>query len=103
VLCRHFGYSEASGAVIASRVAGRDPSLNLWSEPQSRPTRTEIDRGPGHVHVALLIRTDAISMREPEEIGDALGVDEVLSSHPWRHDRRLRLLTFGCPPRRLHL
>jgi hypothetical protein len=61
------------------------PSSDLRAKPELHATVPEVNDGAWHVGVASLIQADAVAMRQPEDVGHAGGVDEVLGVDPWSH------------------
>ena len=68
------------------RGGSRVPPLDLGSQPEHRTTPAQIDYGPRHVGIAGLVRADCVAMREPEDAGNVVGVDEVVDEDAARHE-----------------
>jgi hypothetical protein len=58
----------------------------LWPEPELYTPLTEVDDWAWHVLVLPLVLEDGVSMREPEDLRDALCVEKVLRWDARRHD-----------------
>lgn len=71
-----------------SAIAG--PLLYVRTQPQTRPTAAALNHWSRHVVVAPQIRAHTVGVRQPEDLSDLVGVDEVLGSNGGRHDRTLR-------------
>jgi hypothetical protein len=84
------------GARSSSRPSS--PRLNLWSQPQPRLTRPQINHRPGHVGVPLQVAAHGVAMTEAEDLRDGCGIDQVLGVDTWRHGRSLQLLTLLVIP-----
>ena len=61
------------------------PLLDLRAEPKQWAARTHVDDRLRHVWVATLIATHAVAVREAEELGDSLCVDEIFGPHGRSH------------------
>ena len=61
------------------------PTLNLGTQPELYPSAGKVDYWTRHVVVAGLVLAHCVAVRETEDLGDGLGVDEVVdvdfSSH----------------------
>jgi hypothetical protein len=64
------------------------PSLDFGSEPQLHAASAELDDRPGHVVIAALVQADAVSVGEAQEVGDAVGVGQILRMHERGHDKK---------------
>jgi hypothetical protein len=61
-------------------LAGR-PTLNLGTEPKLDAALSEIEYRPWHVVVALLVLKHGVAVREAEDFGHALGVDQIFRGY----------------------
>lgn len=61
------------------------PSFDFGTEPKADATGAEFDNGSWHLGVTAQIGRDAVAVREPEDVGDDLRVDEVVAVDPRRH------------------
>jgi hypothetical protein len=63
-----------------------DPSCDLRAEPELDAAFTKVDDRLGHVVVGSLILADGVAVRQAENVGDALSVDQVIDGDLFRHD-----------------
>ncbi len=54
------------------------PSDNLGAEPELDASLAEVEHGPWHVAVPLLVLVHGISVGKAEDFGDAVCVDQVV-------------------------
>jgi len=66
------------------------PGDDLAAQPQLRASSTSLVDRLGHVYVAPLILVDSIRMREPEQVGDFMRVDEIVDIHLSPHGSTIR-------------
>lgn len=69
------------------------PILDLGSQPQARPTWSQIDNGPWHIGIAPRIGTHAVRVRQSEYFSDAICIDEIFGIHLRRHPGSLNRST----------
>jgi hypothetical protein len=87
------GYRERPASLIGaalrtSPTAGGlllGPTFDLSTEPELHPAVAEVDCGPGHVVVALLVLADGIAVGEAEDVCDPLCVEQILRIHLGAH------------------
>jgi len=97
--CRTFGdrvllrLAFAEGSAELQAPSFPRPSLHLSSQPEPRPSSTEVDDGTRHLRVALLVAAHGIPVAQAQQIGHALGVNQILGSNSRRHGSRLQVLT----------
>jgi hypothetical protein len=76
------------------RAAGHPrPRFYLGPQPEPRPASTEVDDGTWHLRVALLVAAHGIPVAQAQQIGHALGVDQILGSNSRGHGSSLQVLT----------
>ncbi len=73
-----------------------DPLQDLRSQPEPRPTPTEIHHRSRHVGVSLLIGGDRVSVAQAEEIRDTLRIDQVVGVDLRGHVASLHPLTYAA-------
>ena len=65
---------------------GGVPAFNLWTQPEHRTTAAEVEDGTRHVRVARLVLADRVPVREPKNLGDVVGVHEIVEGDSSRHE-----------------
>jgi hypothetical protein len=83
--------SQSSALLVAGTTATsavgliRRPSLHLGAQPKLDPSVPLVQDGTGHVLVPMLVHAHGVAVSEPEQFGDAVGVDQFvqvdLSAH----------------------
>ncbi len=53
------------------------PALELGSQPELDAV-AELDHGSWHVGIPMLVDADGVPVREPEQIGHSMGVNQVV-------------------------
>lgn len=80
----------ATGASLRTRSAQVDlsgvPSLNLGSKPQARSSSAQIEHGTRHVGIAVEVLADSVSMREADDLGDGVRIDQIVEEDATGHD-----------------
>ena len=69
--------------------------LDLSTEPKLDSPVTEIEDRARHVLVPVLVHADRVAVSEPEQPGDAVGVNQVVEIYLSSH--RPRLLSYSDP------
>jgi hypothetical protein len=59
------------------------------AKPEFDSALAEIENGPRHIAVALLILEHGVAVCKAENLGDAVRVEQVLCVDSWRHDLSL--------------
>lgn len=72
-----------------SRSALAGPGRDLGSEPELAATHAHVDHGPGHVGVTPLVAADTVELREAQDLGDSVRVDQVFDIDTAPHTQRL--------------
>lgn len=65
------------------------PADDFRAKPKFHPTLAKIKNGLGHIAITLLVLEHGIAVREPEDLRDALGVEQVFGVDSWRHEESL--------------
>jgi len=65
------------------------PLLDLRAEPELDSALSEVKHRLRHVDVALLVLENCVAVREAENLGYALRIDEVLCRDLWCHNASL--------------
>jgi hypothetical protein len=65
--------------------------LDLGSQPETRPSATEIEDWTRHLGVPLHVLAHGISVSEPQDLSDLVGVDQVIDEHATGHGTSLRV------------
>lgn len=86
-----------ASAPVATLPVTRCPALDLWAKPKHWASTAEVEHRPGHVLVPGLVLANAVSVRQPKDLSDVLGVDEVVNQHVTRHERSVPRLVAGSP------
>jgi hypothetical protein len=55
--------------------------LDFRPKPEHATAATEVDDGPRHVLVSVLVNADRVRRREPKYLGDATRVDEIFGGN----------------------
>lgn len=63
--------------------------LDLGPEPEHWPAPAKVDDRTGHVRVARLVLADGVSVGETEDLGDIVGVDQVIDEDSSGHEKSL--------------
>jgi len=61
------------------------PAFDFRTQPELHPSIAEVDDRTRHVVVPALVEANAVAMRQPEDVGDHLSVDEVLGADARTH------------------
>ena len=85
------GTPSAIPACATASGLARSPSLDLGTEPELDPTLPKVEHRLGHVRISLLVLMNRVAVRKTEDLGHALGVDQVLSIDPWHEVERTSL------------
>ena len=75
------------------------PSLDLGSQPEAGAAGSKIEDRPWHVWIPALVLADGISVAEPQDPSDVVGIDEVVDRNPSWHVASLRPLadvSYAC-------
>ena len=65
------------------------PLFDLRTKPELDAPLPEIEYRLGHIAVSVLVLQHGAAVREPEDLGHALSVDQVLGIDSRRHDLSL--------------
>lgn len=65
------------------------PSLDLGPEPEHRPAAAEVNNRPGHLGVSRLILAHGVSVGQTEDLGNVVGVDQVIEKNASGHEIEL--------------
>jgi hypothetical protein len=86
------GVLSASGATgwtsASSSFEPCGPVLDIWPEPELYAPIAEIHDRARHVLMAPLVEADAVAVRQLQDVGDGLGVDQVLSGDIRTHHNK---------------
>lgn len=74
------------------------PSEYLGSQPESRPAATQVNDGPRHFRIPLLVCADCVAVSKAEDVRNGLCINQILGIHDGRHIDRLHLLTSVTGP-----
>lgn len=58
------------------------PSLDLSPQPELHTPLAEVEHGPRHIAVALLVLEHGVAMGETERLSDALRIQQVVGVDP---------------------
>jgi len=61
------------------------PPFDLRPQPQLQPTSTTVDERPWHLEIPRLVLAHRVAMRQAENRGDFLSIDEVVHVDPASH------------------
>lgn len=83
----------------AERDLSSVPSLDLWPQPQAWSAAAQVEDRTRHVGVPVHILAHRVPMREPEDAGNVMRVDQIVDDHSPGHDTSLHLaadVAYGC-------
>jgi len=66
------------------------PALDLGTKPEHRSAATEVDHRPWHVWVARLVLADRVPVSKTQDLGNVVGVDQVVDEDSSGHKNSLR-------------
>ncbi len=69
-----------------------DPRENLSSQPQARAPGAKVNDRTRHVRIPALVGAHGVPLSEPEDLGHALGVDQVFGADAGSHEQSLHPL-----------
>lgn len=63
------------------------PDLDVPSGPELATPSSEVDHWAGHVGVTALIERDCVALRETEQLGNTLSINDIVGvNHPSHRD-----------------
>jgi hypothetical protein len=65
------------------------PPRHLRAQPELEPATVQVNHGTGHILVSRLVLAHRVAMRKTEDLGDGLGVNEVVDVDFLTHARTL--------------
>ncbi len=69
-------------------IPGDGPGLDHRAQPQTQSTAAQIDDGPRHAWMPLLIGAHRAAMRQSENLGDGLSTVQLIGAHEWGDPQR---------------
>ena len=67
------------------------PSLDVRVEPELHSPFAEIENGPRHVAIPVLVDAHGVPVSQPKHVGNSLRVDQLFDSNLLGHGYRLHL------------
>jgi hypothetical protein len=58
-------------------MAFSSPPVNILSNPQLAPSAAKVNHGTRHVRIAPLIQGNGVSMRQAQNLGHALSINQL--------------------------
>jgi hypothetical protein len=94
----------ATGAGLPPSASGcslrRCPSFELRSQPEFDAAVTKIYYRPGHAGVPMLIHAHGVAMGEPEKLGYATGIEQVIDVDSSAHRTQITVVCGSVRPPR---
>jgi hypothetical protein len=61
------------------------PACNIWLEPDQDASVAKVEDRPRHIRIPMLVDAHRIPVCKPEQLGHAVGVDEIVDVDSLTH------------------